>query len=146
MFRTRYLLPSLFIVSAIIVGCSKPQSSSALLPNPADRSVEAKATRLEADLKKANEEIAKLAAQTRLDASKIKAIESEREELKINLKDRISERDIAAGKLDSFRKNVKELLGQLDAAVATPFQPIPEVVTILPPPVVPNGPGIPLAE
>lgn len=139
MFRARYFLPAMLILSAVILGCTKPQSASSLAPAPTvDKSLEAKIARLEADLKKANEDIAKLSAQQRLDQSKLGLVEKERDSLKLSLKDRTSERDIAANKLETFRKNVKDLLGQMEAATAQPFKPMPESITVLPPPVVPG--------
>jgi hypothetical protein len=134
MLRTRYLLPAMLIGLGILIGC-KPNGTAVTVT---DKSLETKVARLEADLKKANDEIARLSAQVRLDEAKTKELEKERDELRLSLKDRVNERDLALGKLDSFRKNVKDLLGQMDAAVANPYKPLPEPVTILPPPVLPN--------
>jgi septal ring factor EnvC (AmiA/AmiB activator) len=133
--RARYILASLLVAFAIALGCSKPSVSPS---TTADKSTDTKVAKLEADLKKANDELARLSAQVRLDEAKIKDLEKQREEYKNTLKERTAERDTAAAKMDSFRKNVKELLGQMDAALAEPFKPMPEAVSVLPTPSIPT--------
>ena len=80
------------------------------------RNLEAKVTRLEDDFR---------AATAARDQFRKKLADSEAvsAELQVQLQARTSERDTLTTQFDSFRKNLKELLGQTEAALAKPAPP-----------------------
>lgn len=134
MLRIRYLLPVIFMAAAITIGCQRiavPQPTAASV---VDKTVENKLAKLEQDLKKASDDITKLSTQVRQQELRAKEYERERDDLKLLLKERTTERDAVSGKLEGFRKNVRDLLTQMDAAIAQPYKPNPETLSLVPPP------------
>ena len=126
MLRNRILLPILFVgLVGIIWGCSpSPQPIS-------DKSVDARVTKLERELKAVQETSNALAAQIKQEQGRVKEVEKERDDLKVQLKTRVGERDAVQAQYDGFRKSMKELIGQADAAAATlNFRPGSEVASI----------------
>lgn len=126
MFRIKFLLPLLVVVSAVVVGCSQRPTAGTGGGN--DRGLEAKVSKLEKELKSLQDEAAKARAEA---AQQVADLGKERDELKSLLKTRTGERDLAQSQFDGFRKELKELLGKMDAAVGTPAAPS---VTALPMP------------
>src|SRR5262245_10069463 len=85
------------------------------------RTLEAKYNRLEEDFKaaaSARDQFRKKLAET----------EQEREELQVKLRARTTERDSLTQQFDIFRKSLKDLIGQTEAALAKPATP-PATVT-----------------
>ena len=130
MFRAKFLLPALVIVSAITLGCSQRPTAAI---SGSDRALEAKVAKLEKDLKALQDEAGKAraeAARQIADAAKqvsdaaeqVAALSKERDDLKAQLTARTGERDVVQGQYDNFRKELKELVGKMDAAanVVTP--------------------------
>ena len=130
MFRAKFLLPALVIISAVIVGCS-PRPTAATGGN--DRTLEIKVAKLEKDLKGLQDEASKAraeAVQQIADAAQqVADLGKERDELKTLLKARTGERDVAQTQYDTFRKELKELVGKMDAAANGATSP---AVTALP--------------
>ena len=126
MFRSRILLPILLVgLVGILWGCSPAQQPVA------DKSVDARVTKLERELKTVQETSNALAAQIKQEQGKVKDVERERDALKVELKSKIGERDAVQAQYDGFRKSMKELIGQADAAAATlNFKPTTEVASI----------------
>lgn len=87
-------------------------------PGSAERikALENKVNRLEEDFKAAS------AARDQY-KKKLTAAEEERDDLREQLKTRTAERDHLAGQFDGFRKNLRDLLGQMDAALTKPAKP-----------------------
>ena len=117
MFRAKFLLPALVIISAVIVGCSQRPTAAT---GGNDRTLEIKVAKLEKDLKALQDEATKAraeAAQQIADAAKqVADLGKERDELRSLLKARTGERDVAQTQYDTFRKELKELVGKMDAA------------------------------
>jgi len=131
MTRKRILL-SICIVGLIgvIWGCA-PASPQPVL---ADKSVDARVTVLERELKTVQENSTALAAQIKQEQNRVKDVEKERDDLKAQLKSRSGERDAVQAQYDGFRKSMKELIGQADAAAATlNYKPTGEVAAALTP-------------
>jgi len=124
MFRAKFLLPVLVMVSAVIVGCSQRPTAAT---GGNDRTLETKVAKLEKDLKALQDEATKAraeaarqiadAAKQMADAAKqVADLGKERDELKTLLKARTGERDVVQTQYDTFRKELKELVGKMDAA------------------------------
>lgn len=129
MFRYWYLAVCAALF-AVAWGCSK-QPPSASSTGKADPALEARVTRLETELKQV--QASRDALKTELSALQTKwqnevvhgqALTKERDSLRAELKTRTTEKESLQVQFDGFRKNLKELLGQAEAAA-------------LPPPVVP---------
>ena len=126
MLRSRILLPILLVgIVGIIWGCAPSQQTVA------DKSVDARVSKLERELKTVQETSNALALQIKQEQGRVKDAERERDDLKVQLKTKIGERDAVQAQYDGFRKTIKELLGQADAAAATlNFKPGTEVANI----------------
>jgi len=140
MFRAKFLLPALVFVSAVALGCSQRPTAST---GGSDRALEAKVAKLEKDLKALRDEAGKVraeAARQLADAAKQVAesgkerdeLGKERNELTAKLAARTGERDGVQAQYDGFRKELKELVGKMDAAATAVAPP---AVTRLPAPV-----------
>ena len=129
MLRNRILLPILSIgFVGILWGCA-PSTQPV-----ADKSVDARVTKLERELKTVQDASTALAAQIKQEQNRVKDVEKERDDLKAQLKSRSGERDAVQAQYDGFRKSMKELIGQADAAAATlNFKPTGEVSAALTP-------------
>jgi outer membrane murein-binding lipoprotein Lpp len=132
MFRAKFLLPVLVFVTAVAVGCTQRPTAAT---GGNDRALEAKVAKLEKDLKTLQDEATKArteAARQVADAAKqVADLGKERDELKVLLKARTGERDNLQAQYDTFRKDLKELLGKMDAATNVV---VPPSVTLLPVP------------
>jgi septal ring factor EnvC (AmiA/AmiB activator) len=84
------------------------------------KSLEAKITRLEADFRAAagsRDQLRQQLAQAEEHIQRLQVVVKERDELKIQVKLRMSERDQLAAQYETFRKSIKDLLGQAEASV-----------------------------
>ncbi len=92
-------------------------------------SLESRVSKLEKDLK-ATETARDAALAKALDAerrfrseeARSNGLEKERDTLQANLKARVTEKDQLQTQFDGFRKNLKDLVVQMDSASATPLQ------------------------
>ncbi len=118
--RSRLILPMLLLgLVGILWGCAPaPQQ-----PPVADKSVDARVTKLERELKTMQESSNALAAQIKVEQGRVVAeqartadVEKEREDVKAQLKAKHAERDLVQSQYDGFRKGMRELLAQADAA------------------------------
>ncbi|OWK36339.1 hypothetical protein [Fimbriiglobus ruber] len=131
-------------------GCGKSPNTD---PVAADgnqlKALDGRVAKLEKELKAA--EVARDAARKQANDSENKfkneqvralAVEKEREELRDGLKARTAEREALQVQMDGFRKNLKDLLGQVEAAsgvlpaptIPSPAQPAATSTLSLPPP------------
>jgi len=133
----------LLVVTLGLYGCAKgPGSSTSTESNPA---TSAKVQRLEEDYRAAvaardhfrqklvTAEEQQSKAQRELEEAKTKAqreseeAKAERETLKGEVKARVGERDAVNAQFETFRKNLKELIGTADSAVGALNLPAPPV-------------------
>jgi len=143
MTRSHKVLGFLIVAVAGVWGCAKsPAENATTSKNP---SLEAKAQRLEEDFRtaaSARDQYRQklLAAEERLQAAEnrtsqlqsqldetrtaLTAMAGERDAVKLDLKTRTTERDNVAVQFDSFRKNLKNLIGQAESALANPTPPV----------------------
>lgn len=129
MTSTQKLLAVALLATVGIWGCAQGPNGSA----ERIKALETKVSRLEDDFKTAaaarDQYKKKLSsaeetiAQLRQEVDALQIVVKERDELKVLLKTRTSERDQVAVQFDGFRKNLRELLGQMDAATAKPQTP-----------------------
>jgi uncharacterized coiled-coil DUF342 family protein len=102
-----------------IWGCSQSSSGS---PEKI-KALETKVNRLEEEFRSASaarDQLRKKLAEIEQEQAQLKL---ERDELRGELKTRTDERDIVTGQFDQFRKNLKELIGQTEAAIGKPNKP-----------------------
>ena len=127
MIRTATILLIIFAGFISAWGCG--QSTPGAISSNNLKSLEARVSKLEKDLKAT--EAARDTALTRaVDAEKrirtdevrILSLEKERDTLQVNLKARVTEKDQLQTQFDGFRKNLKELVVQMDSASANPNQ------------------------
>jgi chromosome segregation ATPase len=86
--------------------------------------VEAEHAALQEELNQIRQASAKDREALRQEVNQLKAAARERDELRREVKVRAHERDALQNQFEQFRKNIRELLGQVDAAaLATPAQP-----------------------
>ena len=107
-----------------IWGCSECPSRSA----EKIKALEAKVSRLEEDFRSASasrDQFRKKLAEMEQEQAQLK---QERDELQSTIKTRTAERDEITGHFDQFRKNLKELIGKTEAALAKPEKPI--IITV----------------
>jgi len=107
-----------------IWGCSESPSRSA----EKIKALEAKVSRLEEDFRSASasrDQFRKKLAEMEQEQAQLK---QERDELQSTIKTRTAERDEITGHFDQFRKNLKELIGKTEAALAKPEKPI--IITV----------------
>ena len=109
------------VVAAVgIWGCAQGPAGGASAEKI--RALESKNNRLEEDFKaaaNARDQFRKKLAET----------EQEREELQVKLRTRTTERDALAQQFDVFRKSLKDLIGQTEAALTKPAAPPATTVT-----------------
>ncbi len=127
MTRTIKILLVLGLTVFGVWGCSKGSTGSA-----SDKSSnnEAKVAKLEEELKSTTAgfrtKLAAIEEQLRAETARGVALQKERDDGLTNLKAKSLERDQVQTQFDSFRKNIKELLGQTEAALA----PQPTIKTV----------------
>ena len=125
----RFLMPALVVATAALAwGCTRPTAGV----DDKTRALEARVAKLEQDVKAVS--VARDGLQQKLTAAdeaarrleaRAAAAETDRDAARAALRARTNERDTALAQFDSFRKNIRELLGQADTAVS-----------LLPPPTV----------
>jgi septal ring factor EnvC (AmiA/AmiB activator) len=135
----RFYFPALVLMSAALAwGCTRPPAAA--VDDGKARALEARVAKLEQDVKAVA--AARDALQQKLAAAderasqleaKAAAAELDRDAVRAGLKTRTAERDAALTQFDSFRKNLRELLGQADTTAAG--LSAPAVTTISLPPV-----------
>jgi septal ring factor EnvC (AmiA/AmiB activator) len=123
----------LFVSSLGLWGCAQGPTATAQAERI--KSLEAKTARLEADFHAA----AAARDQLRQQLTEAEAIAKERDDLKAQLKLRITERDQVVVQYDTFRKSIKDLLGQAETTVLRFPNGDPVTVTVGPRPTDPNG-------
>ena len=115
MLRTHLLLPLLLTgLVGILWGCAPAPQQTPV----ADKSVDARITKLERELKTVQDSSNALAAQIKQEQARVVEVEKEREDLRAQLKAKHAERELVQSQYDGFRKGVRELLAQADAAAA----------------------------
>lgn len=109
-----------------IWGCAQGPAS----PGEKVKSLEAKVNRLEDDFKAAaaardqfKKKLVESENMTVQMRQELDAIQKEREELRTTVKTRTAERDNLSNQFETFRKNLKDLIGQTEAALAKPANP-----------------------
>jgi uncharacterized protein YhaN len=121
MTRTQTFLAILAAV-AVTWGCSKAPTGQQASIAPG-KSLESRVAKLEQDLKAAQAQASELETKFRAEQARGQAVEKERDELRAGLKTRTAERDALQAQFDGFRKGIKDLLGQAEAAQALPAVP-----------------------
>ncbi|HVK17065.1 MAG TPA: hypothetical protein VM533_08950 [Fimbriiglobus sp.] len=119
MTRTKTLLVLLAAVG-VAWGCAKAPNAPSVAGN---KSLESRVAKLEQDLKAAQAHAADLDAKFRAEQARGLAVEKERDALRADLKARTGERDTLQVQFDGFRKNLKDLIGQAEAAQGLPAAP-----------------------
>ena len=130
MTRAQKTLAVLFVASLGIWGCSQGPSSGGVAAKERIRALEAKSVRLEDDfrnvaaardqLRKQMTDLENDRSRLRQDLDRLRNAEKERDALCKQVKDRTSERDAVQVQYESFRKGIRELLGQADARLPRP--------------------------
>ena len=117
-------------------GCSQgPNSRAALIERV--KMLEEKNARIEDDLRAmvgSRDNARQLLAKAEEHIQKLQVVMKERDELRLQLKLRLNERDQLSGQYEQFRSHLKELVGQADAAVLRFPDGEPVTVTITVPP------------
>lgn len=145
MMSPRMALIGLMLATLGIWGCAKSQSNSAAATSERIKALEARAVKLEDDFRTAaavrDQLRRKLATSEeqqvkgRADLERqVQGLYRERDEVRQQLQLRTSERDSLASQYDAFRKTIREVLGQADAAISKPAteQPVTTVDAALP--------------
>jgi septal ring factor EnvC (AmiA/AmiB activator) len=101
----------LFVSLLGLWGCAQGPTATAQAERI--KSLEAKTARLETDFRAA----AAARDQLRQQLTEAEAVAKERDDLKVQLKVRIGERDQVAAQYDTFRKSIKDLVGQAESTV-----------------------------
>jgi hypothetical protein len=133
--RVSDMVAVLFVALLGIWGCAQGPSATAQAERI--KSLEAKVTRLEADFRAAAASRDQLRQQLTLaeeHLQKLQVVVKERDELKIQLKLRTGERDQVAAQYETFRKSIKELVGQAESTAQHFADGAPVTVTASPHP------------
>jgi chromosome segregation ATPase len=120
-----------FLLSLLgLWGCARGSSSSSANSNDRIKALEAKTVKLEDDLKSTvvdNQQLRKklgdcqdLQAHLRKEIDRLHLVVKERDELKVQLKTRTSERDQLQAKYEGFLRELDELSGRAKAALQSP--------------------------
>lgn len=126
MIRTYKVFGFLFVVAVGIFGCSKG-SNSAATGYGSNATAEAKIHRLEEDYKAASaaretlrQKLAAAEDQQNKLQKQLDQIKLEGDALRADLKAKVSERDDVKTQFESFRRTIKDALGQAEAGAAAP--------------------------
>jgi uncharacterized coiled-coil DUF342 family protein len=123
----------LFVSLLGLWGCAQGPNATAQAERI--KSLEAKTARLEADFRTAaaaRDQLRQQLTDSEEHVQKLQAVVKERDEVRVQLKLRTGERDQVAAQYDTFRKSIKELIGQADAAVLRFPNGEPVTVTVGP--------------
>jgi len=123
------------VVTVGVWGCAQGSSGKAAAERV--RTLEQKVTLLEEDFRAAASardqfrkklgESEQLTAQLKQEVEALRVVVKERDELRVTLRTRTQERDALSAQFDGFRKSLRDLLGQMDAAAKTATPPITTV-------------------
>ena len=116
--RVSHTVAILAVALLGVWGCAQGPSATAQAERI--KSLEAKTTRLEADFRAAaaaRDQLRQQLTQAEEHLQKLQVVVKERDELKIQLKLRTSERDQVSTQYETFRKSLKELVGQAESSV-----------------------------
>ena len=125
--RTLKVIGFLLVVTVGIFGCAKGPSSGSTSSSGPNSTQEAKTHRLEEDYKAAS--AAREALRQKLAAAEDSQIKLQKqldqarldgETLKAEIKKRLSERDDVKNQFESFRRTIKDALGQAEAGALAP--------------------------
>jgi TolA-binding protein len=123
----------LFVALLGLWGCAQGPTATAQAERI--KALESKSTRLEADFRAAaaaRDQVRQQLAQSEEHVQKLQVIVKERDELRIQLTLRQSERDQVAAQYDTFRTSIKDLLGQAEVAILQFPNGDPVTVTVGP--------------
>jgi hypothetical protein len=127
MTRNQTILALVAVAVVAAWGCGqKPAGQTASLAPTQARSLEARVTKLEKELKAAQAQAADWQERYTKELARAQAIEKERNALRASLSTRTAERDSVQARYDNFHKSLKDLVGQMEAAAA----PRPAVPTV----------------
>ncbi|MCE9532593.1 MAG: hypothetical protein K8T89_15960 [Planctomycetes bacterium] len=144
----------IFLVSIFgLWGCARgpvTTSASSTANNEKVKTLETRTAKLEEDLKyalatketlrKKFDESEQTAALLQLEVDRLRSVEQERDTLQAQLRIRTTERDQMTVQYESFRKNIRELLGQAETTLQQGKQPAIGVASSEPTgPVLPGG-------
>jgi len=107
------------ITLAGVWGCGQGPTSRAALVERI-KTLEEKNARLEDDIRTmtaARDQVRTQLAKAEEHIQKLQVVVKERDDLRVQVKMRVNEREQVLGQYEQFRKNVKELVGQADATV-----------------------------
>ena len=108
----------LFVAMLGVWGCAQGPSAASLAERI--KTLEAKNARLEADFRAtagSRDDLRSKLAKAEEHIQKLQLVVKERDDLKVQLKVRTTERDQVATQYDQFRKSLRDLVGQADASV-----------------------------
>src|SRR5207302_4623238 len=129
--RVSHALAVLFVALLGIWGCAQGPSVAAQAERI--KSLEAKINRLEIDFRAAavaRDQVRQQLTQAEEHLQKLQVVVKERDELKIQVKLRAGERDQVAAQFETFRKSLKELVGQAEAMAMRFPDAAPVAVTV----------------
>jgi septal ring factor EnvC (AmiA/AmiB activator) len=128
--RVSHALAVLFVALFGVWGCAQGPSAAAQAERI--KALEAKINRLETDFRAAavaRDQVRQQLAQAEEHLQRLQIVVKERDELKIQVKLRTSERDQVSTQFESFRKSLKELVGQAEATAMRFTENAPVTVT-----------------
>ncbi|MFO0808239.1 MAG: hypothetical protein U0746_06420 [Gemmataceae bacterium] len=131
--RASQTLAILVVALAGVWGCAQGPSAAAQAERL--KALESKAARLETDFRSAatsRDQFKQTLTQAEEQIQKLQLVVKERDELKVALKVKTSERDQVVAQYESFRKSLRDLVGQAEAAVLKFPDGEPVIVTIAP--------------
>lgn len=117
MMRTSHAIALMFVTMVGLWGCSRGPSAATLAERI--KTLEAKCSRLESDFRAAaatRDQLRVQLTQSEDQIVKLQQVVKERDELKAQLTLKISERDQVTSQFDAFRRSLRELVGQAEAA------------------------------
>jgi len=116
MMRTSHAIAILFVTLVGLWGCSRGPSAATLAERI--KSLEAKCSRLESEFRTASasrDQLRVQLTQSEDQVSKLQQVVKERDDLKVQVTLKTSERDQITAQFDAFRHSIRDLLGQADA-------------------------------
>ena len=131
MMRTSHAVALMFVALMGVWGCARGPSAATLAERI--KSLETKCTRLETDFKAASiarDQLRVQLTQSEDQVAKLQPIIKERDELKVQLTMKATERDQILSQFDSFRQSIRDLLGQADIAAMRAPETSTPLVTI----------------
>jgi hypothetical protein len=127
MTRKQTILALVAVAVVAAWGCGqKPTGQTGSLAPSQARSLEARVSKLEKELKTAQAQAADWRERYAKEQTRAQAAEKERDDLRASLTKRTAERDAVQARYDNFHKSLKDLIGQMETAAA----PRPAVPTV----------------